>query len=209
MPFEDVAAAKQTMRRRMLDARKALQPEQVDAHAAALAEQALALPELAAAQTVAVYYSIDHEPGTHPLIDTLLDSDRRLLLPVVQPDLRLDWAVLTDLDDLAPARMGLREPTGERLGADAVAVADVVVCPGLAVDAAGVRLGRGAGCYDRALAYVRSDTLRCILVYDHEVVESVPSDRDDEPVQVAVTPTRTLRLGRTAIGSGLRRGRRG
>jgi 5-formyltetrahydrofolate cyclo-ligase len=210
VPFEDVAAAKQTMRRRIIDTRKSLASDQLDAHAAGLAEQTLALPELAAARTVAAYYSIDHEPGTRRLLAALLDSDRRLLLPVVTDDLDLDWAELTDLDDLAAARMGLREPTGERLGLDAIAAADVVLCPGLAVDARGVRLGRGAGCYDRALTHLGSGALRCILVYDHEVVESVPSDRDDEPVDVAITPTRTMRLGSDTPASGiLRRGRRG
>jgi 5-formyltetrahydrofolate cyclo-ligase len=200
VPFEDVAAAKQTMRRRILDARKTLEPDLVDAHAEGLAAQALALPELAAAETVAAYYAIDAEPGTAPLLEGLLDSGRRLLLPVVTEDLDLDWSELTDLGDVEAARMGLREPIGDRLGATAIAAADVVLCPGLAVDTTGARLGRGAGYYDRALARVGAETLRCILVYDHEVVESVPSDRTDERVTVAITPTRTLRLGRAAAG---------
>jgi 5-formyltetrahydrofolate cyclo-ligase len=209
VPFEDVAAAKQTMRRRIIDTRKSLTSDQLDTHAAGLAEQTLALPELGGARTVAAYYSVDREPGTRGLLAALLDSGRRLLLPVVTESLDLDWAEVTDLDDLATARMGLREPTGERLGLEAIGAADVVLCPGLAVDVRGVRLGRGAGCYDRALTHVDSDALRCILVYDHEVVESVPSDRNDLPVDVAVTPTRTLRLGSdTPASEILRRGRR-
>jgi 5-formyltetrahydrofolate cyclo-ligase len=197
--FEDVAAAKQTMRRRILDAREGLPPDRVAADAERLAEQVLALAELADAKTVAAYYGIDGEPGTRPLLAALLDSRRRLLLPVVTADLDLDWAVVTRLDALATAKMGLQEPTGPRLGAEAIGEADLVLCPGLAVDVTGARLGRGAGCYDGALRHVDADTPRAILVYDHEVVESVPTDDTDEPVSLAVTPTRVLRFGRPPI----------
>jgi len=197
--FEDVAAAKQTMRRRILDARAALPPDRVAADADRLAERALALAELADAKTVAAYYGVDGEPGTRPLLAALLDSGRRLLLPVVTPDLDLDWGVVTRLDALATAKMGLQEPTGPRLGAEAIGEADLVLCPGLAVDVTGARLGRGAGCYDRALQHVDADTPRAILIYDHEVVESVPTDHTDQPVSLAVTPARVLRFGRPPI----------
>lgn len=183
------------MRRRILDARKTLEADSDDARAAGIADQALALPELADATTVAAYYSIDSEPGSRQLLAALLDSGRRVLLPIVQPDLDLDWAEVTDLADLATARMGLREPTGIHLGTGGIAAADIVFCPGLAVDVSGARLGRGAGCYDRALRRADPTALRCIVVYDHELVESVPADDRDEPVHAAVTPTRTLRLG--------------
>ncbi|MGH3484725.1 MAG: 5-formyltetrahydrofolate cyclo-ligase [Nocardioidaceae bacterium] len=197
MQFEDVAAAKQTMRQRILGARKALADEQLEVHADAISERALALPEIDAAETVAAYYSIDTEPGTRPLVRALMESGRRVLLPIVLDDLDLDWAELTDLDDLETAgRLGLQEPAGSRLGTEGIATADVVICPGLAVDVDGARLGRGAGCYDRALGRAATDTVRCIVVYDQEVVESVPSTRRDERVHVAVTPTRTIRLGR-------------
>ena len=48
----------------------------------------------------------------------------------------------------------MREPAGPRLGRAAVAEAQLVVVPALAVDRRGLRLGRGGGSYDRALARV-------------------------------------------------------
>jgi 5-formyltetrahydrofolate cyclo-ligase len=199
--FQDVAAAKRTMRERILGAREALDADQLEAYAIGITEQALGLPELQAAETVAAYYSIDSEPGTRQLVQELLDSGRRVLMPVVLDDLDLDWAEIWAPGDLETAgRLGLREPTGPRLGTEAIADVDLVICPGLSVDGTGARLGRGAGCYDRALARTDGDTPRCIVVYDHEVVESVPKTRQDEKVQLAVTPTRTLRLGRRSPG---------
>jgi 5-formyltetrahydrofolate cyclo-ligase len=66
------------------------------------------------------------------------------------------------------------------------------VCPGVAGSRAGDRLGRGGGSYDRALARSAPTTLRCLLLYDDEVVDAVPTDAHDERVDVLVTPTRTL-----------------
>ncbi len=201
MVFEDVAAAKRTMRERILGARKTLDADQLEAYAAGITEQALALPELADAETVAAYFSIDTEPGTRPLVQELLDSGRRVLMPIVLEDLDLDWAEIIAPGDLETAgKLRLQEPTGPRLGTEGITEADLVLCPGLAVDGTGARLGRGAGCYDRALARIDGGTPRCIVVYDHEVVESVPTTRQDEKVHLAVTPTRTLRLGRRSSG---------
>ena len=172
MEFEDVAAAKQAMRQRILEGRGGLTDDELRTHAAGIAEQALGLPQTDAAETVAAYYSIGSEPGTRAIVRTLLDSGRRVLLPIVLGDFDLDWAELTDPTDLETAgRLGLQEPTGSRLG-----------------------------CYDRALARVDADTARCIVVYDHEVVESVPTTRRDQKVNLAVTPTRTLPLGHRPSG---------
>ena len=77
-----------------------------------------------------------------------------MLLPITLDDFSLDWALYSGRDDLADARFGLLEPTGPRLGPDAIGTADIVVIPALAIDADGRRLGQGAGCYDRALPHV-------------------------------------------------------
>ena len=52
---------------------------------------------------------------------------------------------------LVEAPFGLREPAEPWLPADAIGAATVVLVPALAVDRTGVRLGRGAGFYDRSL----------------------------------------------------------
>ena len=112
---------------------------------------------------------------------------RRVILPVVLPDLDLDWAAYDGPESLE-RRRGLLEPAGRRLGLEAVATADVVLTPGLAVDRTGMRLGRGGGCYDRALGRVPVGTFTCTLLYDDEIVDRVPYAPHDRPVTAAVTP---------------------
>ncbi|WP_374203590.1 5-formyltetrahydrofolate cyclo-ligase [Streptomyces antimicrobicus] len=193
---------KAELRRQLLAARRALSPAAVEAAAQALARQALALPELAGAGTVAAYVSVGTEPGTRALLDALRRHGARVLLPVLLPDNDLDWAAYEGPAGLAetahPGRMRLLEPTGPRLGPDAVTEADTVLLPGLAVDGRGMRLGRGGGSYDRVLARLERAGARpslVVLLYDDEVVARVPEEPHDHPVQAVATPSGVRRFG--------------
>ena len=69
-----------------------------------------------------------------------------------------------------------------------MARADVVLAPALAVDAAGNRLGRGGGSYDRALARVGPLIPLIALLYDDELLDRVPAAPHDTPVRAVVRP---------------------
>ncbi|SEG92148.1 5-formyltetrahydrofolate cyclo-ligase family protein [Thermomonospora echinospora] len=88
--------------------------------------------------------------------------------------------------------IGMLEPTEPPRGPDAIRAADVVLVPALAVDGTGLRLGRGGGSYDRALARVGSGILTVGLVYDHELVDTVPAEPHDQRLRAVVTPSRGL-----------------
>ncbi|MFM9699882.1 5-formyltetrahydrofolate cyclo-ligase [Streptomyces europaeiscabiei] len=190
------------LRRDLLLVRKGLTPDDVRRTTGALADRALDLAELAQARTVAAYVSVGSEPGTRALLDALRARGVRVLLPVLLPDNDLDWGAYEGEASLARVRhgggrMALLEPVGERLGAEAVTTADVVLLPGLAVDARGMRLGRGGGSYDRVLARLEragADPALVVLLYDSEVVDRVPEEPHDRPVHAVVTPSGVRRF---------------
>ncbi|WP_373569306.1 5-formyltetrahydrofolate cyclo-ligase [Streptomyces sp. FXY-T5] len=168
---------------------------------AALAGRALELSELGRAGTVAAYVSVGSEPGTRALLDALHARGVRVLLPALLPDNDLDWGAYEGEGSLARVqhggRMALFEPAGERLGPDAVTSADAVLLPGLAVDARGMRLGRGGGSYDRVLARLEragAHPALVVLLYDSEVVAHVPEEPHDQPVHAVVTPSGVRRF---------------
>jgi 5-formyltetrahydrofolate cyclo-ligase len=181
-----VEARKIALRDRLLTDRRRLSLLEVGAAARAIAEHLLATEAVRRSATVAAYVSVGNEPGTGPLLDALLASGRRVILPVLLPDNDLDWAEHTG--PLHRAGRGLLEPDGPRLGPDTVATADAVLTPGLAVGRGGMRLGRGGGSYDRALGRVPVGTFTCTLLYATELVDEVPADRHDRPVTAAATP---------------------
>lgn len=166
---------------RLLSARARLSPAE---HAATAASLVAALAPLAGEGPVAAYVSVGAEPGTGPLLAALPG----VLLPVLLPDGDLDWARYEG--ELVPGPRGLQQPPGPRLGRDAVADCALVLVPALAVDAAGTRLGRGGGSYDRALARSRGRAVAALHV--GELVPVLPREPHDVPVDAVVLPDRGL-----------------
>ena len=167
--------------------------------AASLAEVALGWDEVRRAATVTAYVSVGSEPGTGLLLDALVAAGKRVLLPVVLPDLDLDWAVYDGPAALAPAARGLYEPTGPRLGRDAIRTADVVLVPGLGVSPAGERLGQGGGCYDRVLPRVPAGTPVAVVLFDDEVGVAVPAEPHDVRVGFALTASGVTPLSQPPV----------
>lgn len=194
------SVAKLALRDQVLTARGRLGVADLGAAARALASVLLRTPEVRRAATVAAYVSVGTEPGTGPLLAGLAAAGRRVLLPVLLSDGDLDWAVFTGDAGLRSGRRGLLEPTGPTLGSDAVATADAVLVPGLAVSDRGDRLGRGGGSYDRALGRLPAGTFTCALLHDGEVGLGVPVDAHDRAVVAAATPTRLHRFPLTHRG---------
>ena len=154
------------------------------------------------AATVACYAPFGTEPcatAEPPLPDALLTAGHRVLLPVLRDDLDLDWAEYRGQTTVA--RFGISEPVGVRLGLAAIRDVDAVIAPAVAVDRSGMRLGRGGGSYDRALARIPAGVPVIVPLYDGELLPSVPTDPHDVPVTAVVTPSdgllTLLRSGRS------------
>jgi 5-formyltetrahydrofolate cyclo-ligase len=175
---------KRSARAALLAARRTIAPE-----ARAQADEQL-LRHLAAgighASRVAAYVPVNGEPGGAALPQALREQGFAVLLPILLPDLDLDWALYDGRFNAGPR--GLREPASEPLGIEAIGTVDVVVVPALAVDRTGVRLGRGGGSYDRALARLGAGTLTVALLYAGEWVEELPREPHDQTVRAVVTP---------------------
>lgn len=194
------------LRRAALRRRRERPAEEVAAAGVALVPRVLRVLDEAGAgsgraRPVAAYASIAGEPPTGPLLEALARRGLPVLLPVLLDDGDLDWAA-ADGSPLVPGRAGTAAPGGRRLGREAVARAAAVVVPGVAGSPRGCRLGRGGGAYDRALARVPSGVPVLLLLFDDEVVDTVPTEPHDRPVTHVVTPSRTLPVAQ-AITRGL------
>jgi 5-formyltetrahydrofolate cyclo-ligase len=179
-----VGAAKRELRAGLLAARRARPVAQLHRLDAGLVAALTDWLDGHAPTTVAAYAPMPGEPGGPDLPARLAAHATRVLLPVLRPDNDLDWAVYQG--ELAPARRGLAEPPGARLGVGAVVGAGLVVVPAVAVDDRGMRLGRGGGSYDRALARVPPGALVLALLYPGERVDRVPALAHDRPVHGVV-----------------------
>lgn len=178
-------AAKLAMRDQLVTARGRLGVATIAERARELVDVLAAVPEVRRAATVAAYVSVGREPGTGPLLEALTAAGKRVILPLLLGDNDLDWATYAGADGLVTARRGTLEPLTPALGPEAVATADLVLVPGLAVDRTGLRLGRGGGSYDRALA--RATGFTCVLLNSEELLDAVPAEPHDRRVHAVAT----------------------
>jgi 5-formyltetrahydrofolate cyclo-ligase len=183
-----VLAAKAQWRSRLTAARLAVPASERARRAAALAAAAVRLAATTGGP-VCAYLPVGSEPGSPALVAALRDAGHEVLLPVVPAEPGpLDWARFTGEDGLAAGPLGLREPTGPRLGTDAITRARLVLVPALAADRAGRRLGRGGGYYDRTLPMVADGVPLVVVLNDEELVDELPAEPHDRPVTAALLP---------------------
>lgn len=187
-----MAVSKDAMRAAALERRRAMAAEERVQAAEAIAAHVLAQPVVARSSRIAAYVSMPSEPGTVPTIAALLERGIEVIVPISLEDGHLDWVVYSPGMKTVTTPLGISEPVGERLGAEALSTVDLVLLPALAVDHDGNRLGRGAGYYDRALAGVTA-TL-CSLLFAGEIVDALPHEEHDIQVHMVVTPTGVFRV---------------
>ncbi|MEV0809139.1 5-formyltetrahydrofolate cyclo-ligase [Micromonospora sp. NPDC050200] len=195
--FSDEAhEAKRERRAALLAHRRALTAPRRAEAAARVRAELVELVRRLRPRRMTGYVPVGSEPGGPELPDALraaLPRRAELLLPVLGDDLDLDWAAYDGPGSLVAAGRGMREPDRPRLGRAAIGDAELVVVPALAVDRRGLRLGRGGGSYDRALARVPETVLTVALLHDGELVEALPAQPHDRPVRAVITPSGGLR----------------
>ncbi len=182
-------STKLAMRNRVITARKELTEAVRRSAAASVQATTLAWVRAEKPTRCASYVPVGTEPGGPGLVDALAGAGGTVLLPVLLPDGDLDWAAYDGT--LRRTSRGLLEPAGPTLGPDAVAGVDLIIVPALAVSRSGVRLGRGGGSYDRALARAPG-AVRVALLHDGELCDHVPSEQHDQRVDAVITPAAGL-----------------
>lgn len=158
------------------------------------------------AQTVVAYYPLPDEVDIRPLLDDLVAAGKTVLLPKVTGDTTMELRRYTGRQNLREGAFGIMEPLEENHGdcpcdssvAKIMGTVPVILVPGVAFDAAGHRLGRGRGYYDRFLNTVGT-VLLCQdsltqknrpsvfgVCFDFQKVPEVPTDEHDVPVDEVI-----------------------
>ena len=147
-------------------------------------------------EAVAAYAPLLTEPGFDGLVDAVVAICGAVLLPVARTSddgvpLPLQWCEYRS-GVLVAAPYGLVEPPPPWLPPSALGSVRTVLVPALAVDRRGVRLGRGAGFYDRSLGLANTAARLIAVVRDEELVDQLPVDAHDVAMTHALTPRQGL-----------------
>jgi len=189
-----MSEAKTALRAAQVACRDGLTPQVRAASAAAIAARVRSLPAWQRARGVLSYMAFGSELDLGVLHQDLLLQGRLLVAPRVPAQGRaLDLRQVADLtQDLAPSRWGIPEPLPERCPLVDPVQIDLVLVPGVAFDRTGNRLGYGAGFYDRLFQRLLPSALRVACVHDALLVDRVPAEPHDAPVDLLVTESMAL-----------------
>ena len=131
------------------------------------------------AQVIASYAPQHSEPDVSEFNDWVVATGRELLLPRVVGG-TLEFAS----GDLRQGSFGISEPDGKTRNLSEL---ELVLVPALAVDAAGNRLGKGRGYYDRVLGDIRCP--KFAVIFDAEFFDQLPQESHDQRVSGAISPS--------------------
>ena len=136
-----------------------------------------------ALRTLAVFAALPGEPDVAELVTQ--HPERRWVYPQVHGD-DLVFRVVTDpTEQLNLGAFGIREPSAD-LPQAAIEHIDAFLCPGLAFDARGGRLGRGRGFYDRLLAPARPDALKIGVCFARQLIDDTFPEPHDVPMNAVI-----------------------
>lgn len=179
---------KAEIRARMRDVRKQARADNPDAPRmlAAHAQSLIAAVSGTAVRrpTVALYAAMGSEIDPGPLAEALTRLGCDLCLPVaVAHDAALIFRAWSPGDALSPDAAGCPAP----LGTASEIEPDLILCPLLAFDASGARLGQGGGYYDRTLAAVRPEVARVGLAWSAQEIDRLPVEPHDARLDGVLT----------------------
>ena len=185
--------SKQALRSEVRARRRGMPQTERDKATASLTEWLKNLTRDAAAKRIGCYLSTVDEPSTEDYLQWAHGEGLDILLPISREDGLMDWA-LYDGGDHDRDWLGMPVPTSQIKGPMEVDGVDLLLVPAASVDRTGGRLGWGRGYFDRLLGSMEKRPPVYAVVFDHEVVDSLPREPHDQGVDGAVTPSGILRF---------------
>lgn len=136
------------------------------------------------ARTVGVFCSLADEPDTLEALARWSAAGRRLAVPRVEGDVMRFYEY--DPRTMCPGAFGIAEPGPEARLCEPREL-DLVIVPGTAFTAAGARMGRGRGYYDKYFAQPEVHAVKIGVCYAHQLVGELPSEPHDVAMDCVIT----------------------
>lgn len=132
-------------------------------------------------KTIASYQPLNSEPDVGEFNAWAAHNVKEVWYPIMENRM-LSWGKT----EFEKGKHGILQPKKELESLNV----ELAIIPALAIDRLGNRLGKGEGYYDRALENFGGKVLA--VIFDSELLESLPSEAHDRKVDFVITPKRTL-----------------
>ena len=185
---DDAVNEKRALRAELRERRRIRTSTERAAASTAITQHLIDLTSDLGSRSISAYLSVPGEPETRDFLAWACENDIRVLLPVSRSDGLLDWAPYDgEAEELDV--IGMPAPTTEVLGPIAINSVDLIIVPAAAVDRTGMRMGWGRGYFDKTLGSMENCPPVYAVIFDDELLDSVPTERHDQPVNGVVTPS--------------------
>lgn len=175
----------------MKQRRRSLTAQEIAQKSSAITALFTSLPIYQSAACIMTYLSAFREPDTAALIAACQAAQKKIVVPVTHMDTRqLTLSYLRTPADVIKGAYGISEPM--HIVPASESEIDIIIIPGLAFDQSGSRLGFGEGYYDRLLQHTHAYKIG--FCYDFQLIEHIPVQRHDIPVDMIITETQVLTL---------------
>ena len=186
---------KQSLRKQLLIERGNLPPEFILENSKKIAENLINLSIYQSSTNIMLYIATQDEVQTKEIIESAQRDRKRIFIPLI---IRRDNVLLPSLvidfeKELIPGVLGIYQPRKEFYRIYPPSVLDIIIIPGVAFTVQGHRLGRGGGYYDRFLSQLESKTLSIALSFEMQILNKIPIDVQDMPVDYIITEERVIR----------------
>lgn len=179
---------KNLIRERMHKLRDSLSFEEVQNKSKKIKDTLFSLGYLQNSKKIMTYVSFKNEVSTIDIINELLKTEKEVIVPICDTnDYTLIPSKILSIDELSVSHFGIMEPKEPFIRPINPKDIDIILIPGLAFDKDRNRLGHGKGYYDRFLNRVRSDSLKIALAFDFQVLDSIPIENWDIPMDLIIT----------------------
>jgi len=146
---------------------------------------------------VSLFNAFKGEPDLSRLRNILINKNVKCFYPITLTDEIIMSPYFSNSGEkqFSPGRLGIMEPVMDSNEFNKI---EVVFIPGIAFDITGNRIGFGKGYYDRYLSkYSREERPYTIaLIYDFQLLDKIPSQKHDIPVDLIVTEKRIIETDR-------------
>jgi len=185
---EQVSQQKTEIRKMLKTARAKLSETTRLNYSNSITEQILKLDEIKNARTIFIYISYATEVHTHALIKTLLAAGKTLAVPKIVDSDFMQAETFSSWEDLVPGELGILTPGNSKPCSGPF---DVALTPGLGFTLSGHRMGFGRGYYDKWFAQNKVSH-KIALAYEAQLVEDIPVEDTDVPMEKIVTEKRVI-----------------
>jgi len=185
---------KSEIRRKILSQRNSIYINTIVMNSKSINNNIIAIEEYRRSKSLGIYYPIGSEVQTFDLIRYSLNDNKTVCLPKIIDSTTIEFFKIIENSfekiSFQKGKYGIFEPS---ISTETIDKIDMLIIPGIAFDLKGNRIGYGKGYYDRFLSS-RKANYKIGLAYEIQVLNNIPNNELDVPVDIIVTEKRIIRI---------------